>query len=95
MLHDCVVVRALLHDADAARGNHWMAGLHTPGLDRLSDCFQHQPCDGLLCAGGASRHCLGPVRAAAAAMNATVIPTVAQGDCAFDTMAFWQGELET
>ena len=24
-------------------------------------------------------------------MSVTVIPTVAQGDCAFDTMAFWAG----
>ena len=89
--NDCIVVRALNGEADQASGNHWVAGLHTRGIDRASVAYQHPPCNGRLCAGGSSRHCLGPVRSAAAAMNVTVIPTVAQGDCAFDAMAFWAG----
>ena len=60
---DHTVVRGLTTDADVANGNHWMAGLHTPGLDKMCEAFQHQPCDGRLCAGGASKHCLGPIRA--------------------------------
>ena len=88
---DCIVVRSLTGEADQVLGNHWVAGLHTHGIDRASAAYQHPPCDGVLCAGGATRHCLGPVRSAAAAMNATVVPTVAQGDCAFDAIAFWAG----
>ena len=33
---DCIVVRALEDDADQSRGNHWVAGLHTRGIDKFS-----------------------------------------------------------
>ena len=88
---ESIVVRALDEEAALSAGNHWVAGLYTRGVDRACAAYQHPPCNGRLCAGGASRHCLGPVRAAAAALNITVVPTVAQGDCAFDAMAFWAG----
>ena len=65
---DHIVVRGLESDADVANGNHWMAGLRTPGLDRVCEAFHHQRCDGRLCAGGASKHCLGPIRAVSAAL---------------------------
>ena len=34
---------------------------------------------------------MGPLRCAAAAMNTTVVNTASNGDCAFDTMAYWTG----
>ena len=88
---DHVVVRHLRNNADLANGNHWVAAVPCPRIDRFAKSFQHLPCDGRLCAGGVARHCLGPLRSAAAASNLTILATTANGDCAFDTMAFWDG----
>ena len=88
---DHVVVRHLLNNADLANGNHWVAAIPCPGLDKSACAFLHPPCGGRRCAGGPSGHCVGPLRSAAAANNLTIVTTTANGDCAFDVMAFWDG----
>ena len=85
---DHVVVRHLLNNADLASGNHWVAAIQCPGLDRVASRFKHPPRGGRLCAGGAAGHCVGPLRSAAAANNLTIVTTTANGDCDFDVMAF-------
>ena len=88
---DHVIVRSLRSNADLQTGNHWVAAVPSPRLDRFEESFRHPPCDGRLCAGGAAGHCVGLLRSAAAAANLAVVATTANGDCAFDTMSFWEG----
>ncbi len=88
---DHVIVRSLCDNADLHKGNHWVAAVRCPRIEKIQESFRHPPCDGRLCAGGAAGHCVGLLRSAAAAANLAAIATTANGDCAFDTMALWEG----
>ena len=57
--------------------------------------YLHPPCDGRSCAGGGSHHCVAPLRSTAAKASLTPIVTTSNGDCAFDTMVFWEGAPRT
>ena len=92
---DHVVVRHLLNNADLAHGNHWVAAVKCAGIETIAGSFNHPPCGGRLCAGGPSGHCVGPLSSAAAGRNLTIVTTTANGDCAFDVMAFWDETART
>ena len=81
-------VRARAEEAFLLRNSGLCAGRFS--LEAVPP-FSVTPCDGRLCAGGPAAHCVGPLRSAAAANSLTIVTTTAHGDCAFDSMAFWDG----
>ena len=85
------VVRALVSDRDIVHGNHWVIAVKAAGGDESGESvLPHRPCRGHRC-GRPGGSCMSPLQEHVRPLRYILVPTVEQGDCGLDAMAFWDG----
>ena len=88
------VVRALTTDADLLHGNHWIIAVQNTGMvvasSKGSLLRPHKPCRGHRC-GKPGGSFMSPLQEYVRPLGYILLPTVEQGDCGIDAMAFWDG----
>lgn len=86
----CVTARMAKDAASMNECNHYMPVVPIP-WGRRNHKPDHPPCNGTLCSVGIGNHCMAQLMAQCARVGKLPFRSVADGNCAFDTMLFLSG----